>query len=165
MKNAVNFKLSLIIISALCMICPCSIQLWDVRRHPREPCVRMVCDDDVCMFQGCLILSDELNHASLVLGSRLTGATIKTFKHNSKSSLSTHSCTWTNKEHCPCNKHSGIYNEIWNSLPWICSYIWCHLLTQWARKSQNTATKGTNSLLSRQTYTYSLMYTYTQLEI
>ena len=34
--------------------------------------------------KGCLILSDELNHASLVLGSRLSGATIKTFKHNGK---------------------------------------------------------------------------------
>jgi serine palmitoyltransferase len=32
--------------------------------------------------KGCLILSDELNHASLVLGSRLSGATIKVFKHN-----------------------------------------------------------------------------------
>jgi serine palmitoyltransferase len=32
--------------------------------------------------KGCLILSDELNHASLVLGSRLSGAVIKTFKHN-----------------------------------------------------------------------------------
>ena len=31
--------------------------------------------------KGCLILSDELNHASLVLGSRLSGATIKVFKH------------------------------------------------------------------------------------
>ncbi|XP_052275976.1 serine palmitoyltransferase 2-like [Dreissena polymorpha] len=37
--------------------------------------------------KGCLILSDELNHASLVLGSRLTGATIKTFKHNNMQSL------------------------------------------------------------------------------
>jgi len=32
--------------------------------------------------KNCLILSDELNHASLVLGSRLSGATIKVFKHN-----------------------------------------------------------------------------------
>eukprot|EP00041_Stephanoeca_diplocostata_P015359 m.292751 g.292751 ORF g.292751 m.292751 type:complete len:538 (+) comp20009_c0_seq2:94-1707(+) len=32
--------------------------------------------------EGSLIISDELNHASLVLGSRLTGAKIKTFKHN-----------------------------------------------------------------------------------
>jgi serine palmitoyltransferase len=34
--------------------------------------------------KGCLILSDELNHASLVLGARLSGATIKIFKHNGK---------------------------------------------------------------------------------
>uniref|UniRef100_A0A8C0D5K8 Serine palmitoyltransferase long chain base subunit 3 n=1 Tax=Balaenoptera musculus TaxID=9771 RepID=A0A8C0D5K8_BALMU len=32
--------------------------------------------------KGCLILSDELNHASLVLGARLSGATIRIFKHN-----------------------------------------------------------------------------------
>uniref|UniRef100_A0A1I7X1R3 Aminotran_1_2 domain-containing protein n=1 Tax=Heterorhabditis bacteriophora TaxID=37862 RepID=A0A1I7X1R3_HETBA len=32
-----------------------------------------------------LILSDELNHASLVLGCRLSGAVIKVFKHNSES--------------------------------------------------------------------------------
>jgi serine palmitoyltransferase len=32
--------------------------------------------------KGSLILSDQLNHASLVLGSRLSGATIKVFKHN-----------------------------------------------------------------------------------
>ncbi|KAL8173363.1 UNVERIFIED_CONTAM: serine palmitoyltransferase, long chain base subunit [Gekko kuhli] len=34
--------------------------------------------------KGCLILSDELNHSSLVLGARLSGATIKIFKHNSE---------------------------------------------------------------------------------
>lgn len=34
--------------------------------------------------KGCLILSDELNHASLILGCRLSGAVIKVFKHNSK---------------------------------------------------------------------------------
>lgn len=32
--------------------------------------------------KGCLILSDELNHASLVLGARLSTATIRVFKHN-----------------------------------------------------------------------------------
>jgi serine palmitoyltransferase len=37
--------------------------------------------------KNCLILSDELNHASLVLGARLSGATIKTFKHNDPQDL------------------------------------------------------------------------------
>ena len=32
--------------------------------------------------EKCLILSDELNHSSLVLGARLSGAKIKVFKHN-----------------------------------------------------------------------------------
>nr|XP_045741350.1 serine palmitoyltransferase 3 [Mirounga angustirostris] len=43
----------------------------------------------VCLLseQGCLILSDELNHASLVLGARLSGATIRIFKHNNMQSL------------------------------------------------------------------------------
>uniref|UniRef100_A0A672T388 serine C-palmitoyltransferase n=1 Tax=Sinocyclocheilus grahami TaxID=75366 RepID=A0A672T388_SINGR len=39
------------------------------------------------MGKGCLILSDELNHASLVLGARLSGATIRVFKHNNMQSL------------------------------------------------------------------------------
>lgn len=34
--------------------------------------------------KGCLILSDEKNHSSLILGCRLSGATVKVFKHNSK---------------------------------------------------------------------------------
>ncbi|XP_062375602.1 serine palmitoyltransferase 3 [Sardina pilchardus] len=37
--------------------------------------------------KGCLILSDELNHASLVLGARLSAATIRVFKHNNMQSL------------------------------------------------------------------------------
>lgn len=32
--------------------------------------------------KGCLIVSDALNHASLILGCRLTGATTRVFKHN-----------------------------------------------------------------------------------
>ena len=33
---------------------------------------------------GCCIISDERNHASLVLGTRLSGAKVYVFKHNSK---------------------------------------------------------------------------------
>ncbi|XP_021929475.1 serine palmitoyltransferase 2 isoform X1 [Zootermopsis nevadensis] len=36
---------------------------------------------------GCLVLSDEKNHASLILGLRLSGATIKVFRHNNMLSL------------------------------------------------------------------------------
>lgn len=36
---------------------------------------------------GCLVLSDEKNHASLILGLRLSGATIKVFKHNNMACL------------------------------------------------------------------------------
>ncbi|XP_066603771.1 serine palmitoyltransferase 2 [Prorops nasuta] len=32
--------------------------------------------------KGCLVLSDEKNHASLILGIRLSGAVIRVFKHN-----------------------------------------------------------------------------------
>lgn len=37
--------------------------------------------------KGCLILSDEVNHTSLILGARLSGATIRVFKHNNMNSL------------------------------------------------------------------------------
>ncbi|XP_002734813.1 serine palmitoyltransferase 2-like [Saccoglossus kowalevskii] len=37
--------------------------------------------------KGCLILSDELNHSSLVLGCRLSGALVKTFKHDDMKNL------------------------------------------------------------------------------
>ena len=33
--------------------------------------------------KGSLIISDELNHSSIVFGARLSNATIRTFKHNS----------------------------------------------------------------------------------
>ncbi|RYP54583.1 hypothetical protein DL768_000643 [Monosporascus sp. mg162] len=32
--------------------------------------------------KGCLIISDELNHASIRIGARLSGAVIRSFKHN-----------------------------------------------------------------------------------
>ncbi|OMJ07295.1 Serine palmitoyltransferase 2 [Smittium culicis] len=37
--------------------------------------------------KGCLLISDELNHSSLVSGSRLSGASIKVFKHNDAADL------------------------------------------------------------------------------
>ncbi|XP_076306408.1 serine palmitoyltransferase 2-like [Tachypleus tridentatus] len=37
--------------------------------------------------KGCLIFSDELNHASLILGCRLSGAVIQVFKHNDMKDL------------------------------------------------------------------------------
>ena len=37
--------------------------------------------------KGCLILSDELNHASIRFGSRLSGAMIESFKHNDMKDL------------------------------------------------------------------------------
>lgn len=41
----------------------------------------------VLVGKGCLIMSDELNHASLVLGARLSGASVKVFKHNDTKDL------------------------------------------------------------------------------
>lgn len=37
--------------------------------------------------KGCLILSDELNHASIRVGARLSGAVIQSFKHNDMEDL------------------------------------------------------------------------------
>ncbi|AEO57918.1 hypothetical protein MYCTH_2080075 [Thermothelomyces thermophilus ATCC 42464] len=37
--------------------------------------------------KGCLILSDELNHASIRIGARLSGAVIRSFKHNDMQDL------------------------------------------------------------------------------
>ena len=39
------------------------------------------------MGKGTLVLSDEKNHASLILGLRLSGATVKVFSHNNVESL------------------------------------------------------------------------------
>ncbi|XP_041353080.1 serine palmitoyltransferase 2-like isoform X2 [Gigantopelta aegis] len=37
--------------------------------------------------KGCLILSDDMNHASIVLGAKLSGAVVKIFKHNDAKDL------------------------------------------------------------------------------
>ena len=37
--------------------------------------------------KGCLVISDELNHASIRFGVRLSGAHVRTFKHNDMESL------------------------------------------------------------------------------
>ncbi|KAK5664310.1 hypothetical protein OQA88_528 [Cercophora sp. LCS_1] len=37
--------------------------------------------------KGCLLLSDELNHASIRIGARLSGAVIRSFKHNNMDDL------------------------------------------------------------------------------
>ncbi|KAI0906743.1 serine palmitoyltransferase [Ustulina deusta] len=39
------------------------------------------------LSKGCLIISDELNHASIRLGARLSGAVIRSFKHNDMTDL------------------------------------------------------------------------------
>ncbi|XP_071498905.1 serine palmitoyltransferase 2-like [Diadema antillarum] len=39
------------------------------------------------MGKGCLIVSDRLNHSSLVLGIRLSGASVRVFEHNNMESL------------------------------------------------------------------------------
>ncbi len=39
--------------------------------------------------KGCLILSDELNHASIRIGARVSGAVIRSFKHNDMDDLET----------------------------------------------------------------------------
>jgi serine palmitoyltransferase len=39
------------------------------------------------MGPGCLIISDELNHASIRIGARLSGAVIKSYKHNDMDDL------------------------------------------------------------------------------
>lgn len=37
--------------------------------------------------KGCLVISDELNHASIRIGVRFSGADVRTFKHNDMKSL------------------------------------------------------------------------------
>lgn len=37
--------------------------------------------------KGCLVISDELNHSSIVFGARLSGASVRVFKHNNMQNL------------------------------------------------------------------------------
>ncbi|KAI8969292.1 pyridoxal phosphate-dependent transferase [Mycotypha africana] len=37
--------------------------------------------------KDCLIISDELNHSSIIFGARLSGASVRTFKHNDMENL------------------------------------------------------------------------------
>lgn len=57
--------------------------LWHLRhkysRHRRQGWTSL---KEANLFQDCLVLSDELNHASAVLGCRLSGARIRVFRHN-----------------------------------------------------------------------------------
>ncbi|VDQ01378.1 unnamed protein product [Trichobilharzia regenti] len=39
------------------------------------------------IIRECCVISDELNHTSLVLGCRLTGATVRRFRHNDMEDL------------------------------------------------------------------------------
>jgi len=41
----------------------------------------------VLVGKGCLVLSDELNHASIVAGVRASGAKVQVFRHNDVSHL------------------------------------------------------------------------------
>lgn len=37
--------------------------------------------------KGCLVISDEMNHSSIVFGVRLSGASVRVFKHNNMDDL------------------------------------------------------------------------------
>ena len=39
------------------------------------------------VWRGCLVISDEFNHASIRFGTRLSGASVRMFKHNDMQSL------------------------------------------------------------------------------
>lgn len=70
----------------------------DIHRRLEEQVARFVGKPDALIFSmgfatnstmlpaflgtGCLIISDQLNHSSLIFGSRSSGATIRLFRHN-----------------------------------------------------------------------------------
>ena len=41
----------------------------------------------VLLGKGCLVISDELNHASIHFGVRISGANVRMFKHNDMGNL------------------------------------------------------------------------------
>ncbi|GMR60144.1 hypothetical protein PMAYCL1PPCAC_30339, partial [Pristionchus mayeri] len=74
--------------------------------------------------KNTLILSDEYNHASLRLGSRLSGATVKAFKHNDMKDLEKclrNAVVYGNKKRCrPYNKIIVIVEGIYSMEGSIC---------------------------------------------
>uniref|UniRef100_A0A3B3XP43 Aminotransferase class I/classII large domain-containing protein n=1 Tax=Poecilia mexicana TaxID=48701 RepID=A0A3B3XP43_9TELE len=71
--------------------------------------------------KGCLIVSDELNHTSLILGARLSGATIRVFKHNNMHSLEKllreAVCSGQPRTHRPWKKILIMVEGIYRSAP------------------------------------------------
>ncbi|CAL7939644.1 unnamed protein product [Xylocopa violacea] len=58
------------------------------------------------LSKGCLVLSDEKNHASLILGLRLSGATVKVFEHNNVKDLE------------KCLKNAVVFGQPKSGQPW-----------------------------------------------
>ncbi|XP_017758819.1 PREDICTED: serine palmitoyltransferase 2 isoform X2 [Eufriesea mexicana] len=58
------------------------------------------------LSKGCLVVSDEKNHASLILGLRLSGATVKVFKHNNMKHLE------------KCLKTAIVFGQTGSGEPW-----------------------------------------------
>jgi serine palmitoyltransferase len=56
--------------------------------------------------KGCLVISDEFNHASLILGLRLSGASTKVFKHNNMENLES------------ILRHAIIHGDVRTRRPW-----------------------------------------------
>ena len=58
------------------------------------------------LTKGCLVLSDEKNHASLILGLRLSCSTVRVFKHNDVKHLET------------CLQNAIVYGQPGSGEPW-----------------------------------------------
>ncbi|KAG2223503.1 hypothetical protein INT45_001251 [Circinella minor] len=75
----------------------------DLHKEAERKVARFVGKEDACIVsmgfatnsttipalvnKGCLIISDELNHSSIIFGARLSGASIRVFKHNNMGDL------------------------------------------------------------------------------